>query len=156
MSQYTSIFLQKGETFIEVSCTSRNNALSEMFANLAPWEKIRELSKADLDAIYSEYKEDLNRWREYRKNTEERKKLIATFNNSVEDKMEAIQECDNSIEETTETIEDLECALARVAWFSEIIWDGAANVWVGCECGSNVTFEDDVNWKVPTDSKNED
>ncbi len=152
MSEYTHIFLEKEGTFIEVSCTCRGNAISEMFDEYAPWEKIREITHEDLQQIYRQYNDELTKWKQHQKDLEERIKVIAAFNNSVDEKLEALHDNDESINETKETIDQLEYALSTVTLLDDIL-DGSernvkyeqmapVHIYAGRECGSNVTMDD--------------
>lgn len=152
MSQYTHIFLEKQHTFIEVSCTSRNCALSEMFQDYAPWEKIREVTYDDLQHIYDRYKGELSDWNQHRKDLEERIKVIATFNNTIDEKLDAWRDIDESLNETKETIEELESALNTVVLLKDVLYESQisskyestapVHVYAGTECGSDVTVKD--------------
>lgn len=146
MSQYTHIFLNKGQEFIEVSCMGRSSALSEIFGEFAPWEKIRRLSTGQLHRLYQEYKGEYKKWAQHKEKTEARKALVATFNNSVDEKMTEIRQYDESLDEIDETMEELQYALMQVSWLTDISESGAASVWVGCECGSDVTYKDNVDY----------
>ena len=144
MSQYTHIFLRKGDTFMEISCTSRSCALSEMLEHYAPCEKIRQLTVSDLDSIIEECDKNLGQWHDYLQRINERKALIATFNNSVEDKIAALSDCDESIEEVGETVDELSWATNQFRWIKEIVDDKYRGVtaYAGVECGSDVTVDD--------------
>lgn len=151
MSHYTHIFLEKQHTFIEVSCTSRNYALSEMFRDYAPWEKIREVTYYDLQCIYSQYNKELTNWKQHRKELEERINVIATFNNTIDEKLDAWRDIDESIEETKATINELESALNTLRLLQDILDESLINskyesiapvhIYAGTECGSNVTVK---------------
>lgn len=155
MSQYTHIFLEKQHTFIEVSCTSRNCALSEMFSDYAPWEKIRKVTYDDLQHIYDRYKGELSDWNQHRKDLEERIKVIATFNNTIDEKLDAWRDIDESLNETKETIDELESALNTVVLLKDVLYESQisskyestapVHVYAGTECGSDVTIEDIIN-----------
>ena len=152
MSEYTHIFLEKEGTFIEISCTGRGSAISEMFDDYAPWEKIREITHEDLQQIYRQYNDELTKWKQNQKDLEERIKVIATFNNSVEEKLDALHDIDGDINETKETIDHLEHALNTVTLLDDILDSSELNVkyeqmapvhiYVGRECGSKVTMDD--------------
>lgn len=146
MSQYTHIFLEKQNTFIEVSCTGRSHALSEMFYDYAPWEKIRLMTPDQLSSIYREYTDNLKRWHDHRNELTKRVEAIATFNNSIEDKMEAWNDLRDEIAEVDETIEELNAALIVLNQLRIIVSDSATDVpvhvYVGVECGSDVTVND--------------
>lgn len=152
MSQYTHIFLEKQNTFIEVSCTSRGCVLSEIFQGYAPWEKIKEVTYEDLHRIYSAYSDTLEKWNNQLDELNERIKFIATFNNSMEEKLDAWNDIDESINETKKDIEELESALRLVKLLEDVLDESRMNskyeetapvhVYAGCECGSNVTFKD--------------
>ena len=145
MSMYTHIFLRKGDEFLEVSCTGRGSALSEMLEHYAPWEKVRLLTIKDLTDINREYTDELNKWKKYITDQQARKALIASFNNGVEDKMEAIQDCDAAIEETAETIDELSYALMQIQWLINIAEDADGEygnriqIYAGTECGGEIT-----------------
>lgn len=148
MSQYTHIFLEKQNTFIEISCTGRNSALSELFADYAPWEKIREVTYDDLQNIYNQCSKELTNWKQNLTELEERIKVIATFNNSINEKLDAWSDIDVSLDETKEIIEEFESALRLVELLRDVLlnskYDSMApvHVYAGCECGSAVTVED--------------
>lgn len=150
MSEYTHIFLEKQNTFIEISCTSRNSALSELFADYAPWEKIREVTYDDLQNIYNQCSEELTNWKQHLTELEERIEVIAMFNNTIEEKLNAWSDVDERIDETKENIEDLENALNTVALLKHILYEtnskykptAPVHVYAGLECGSVVTVED--------------
>ena len=145
MSMYTHIFLRKGDEFLEVSCTGRSSALSEMLEHYAPWEKVRLLTVKDLTDINREYTDELNKWKKYITDQQARKALIASFNNSVEDKMEAIRDCDDSIAEATETVDELSYALMQIRWLISIAEDADGEygnriqIYAGTECGGEIT-----------------
>lgn len=152
MSQYTYIFLEKQNTFIEVSCTSRNSALSDLFGDYAPWEHIREVTYDDLQHIYEVASSILTNQKQYQKELEERIKVVATFNNSIDEKLDAWSDIDMSIDEAKEIIEELENAQYLVGLLQHIIYESRMNlkydstapvhVYAGCECGSAVTVND--------------
>ena len=156
MSQYTHVFLHKGKEFIEVSCTGRSACISEMFRGIAPWEKIRHITTEQLNEIYDDYKGEYTKWEKYLAQLDQKKALVATFNNSVNEKMAQLNDINESIEETKDTMDELRAALARVLWLYEISQDGAATVWVGVECGSDVSEKDDVSLSSDGDESDDE
>lgn len=145
MSMYTHIFLRKGNEFLEVSCTGRSSALSEMLEHYAPWEKVRLLTIKDLKDIYEQYTNELDKWKDYIAKQQAQRSLIASFNNSVEDKIEAIQDCNASIDEVSETVDELSYALMQIRWLISIAEDADGEygnhiqIYVGIECGGEIT-----------------
>lgn len=148
MSQYTHIFLEKQNTFIEVSCTGRSHVLSEMFYDYAPWEKVHLMTFDQLSSIYHKYANNLKDWHDHRDELSKRVEIIATCNNSIEDKMEAWNDLRDEIADVDETIEALNAALVLLNQLRIIVSDSAQSsqvpihVYVGVECGSDVTVDD--------------
>ena len=152
MSAYTHIFVEKQGAFIEISCTSRSCVLSQIFANYAPWEKIREVTYEDLQKIYSEQAGELRDLKQHLREQKKRISVIASFNNSIDEKMDAWRDLDEGIDEAKEAIAELEAALHTV----DLLRDSAYNsqlavkydhaipvrIYAGTECGSDVTVED--------------
>lgn len=152
MSAYTHIFVEKQGAFIEISCTGRSSMLSKIFANYAPWEKIREVTYEDLQKIYSEQASELADCKHHLREQKRRINVIASFNNTVDEKMDAWRDLDEGIDEAKEAIAELEAALHTVDLLKDIAYNSQlaakydhatpVRIYAGTECGSDVTVED--------------
>lgn len=140
MSQYTEIFVRKNDTFIEISSTGRGSILSEMFESYVVWEKIKLVSKERLKDIYNEYKENLEKWRGRIDELQEMITRIQGMNNSLEDKLTAINDYEDMIEDDQDRIEAIEYGLNVLTLLQNL--DDEVDVYVGLECGPDVTVED--------------
>lgn len=152
MSQYTHIFVEKQGAFIEISCTSRSCVLSQIFADYAPWEKIREVTYEDLQKIYSQQARELVDLKHRLHEQKKRIAVIASFNNSIDEKLDAWRDIDEGITENKDNIAELEAALCKIDLLKDIAYQSQlavkydhaipVRIYAGCECGSDVTVED--------------
>lgn len=129
MSQYTQIFVRKGNDFIEIGSYGRSSSIAEFFNDYAPWEKVRELTSSEVGNIINNIKSSIQ---EFKDTIAKRKELIEqvkTWNNSVEEKRELINEYMEYNTEDEEIIEEMSYAL-HVAQFL-----------------SSAIYEHDINWK---------
>ena len=143
MSQYTHIFLRKQDVFIEVSCTGRSSALSEMLEGYAPWEKLHELTYDEIGHIIGKIDGELDNWHKYAARNEKKKEFIMGSQNSLEDKLDHLADIDEALESVEDAVADLTEAKARLEWLAEMIapWQSKPEVkaYTGCECGSDPT-----------------
>ena len=138
MSQYTHVFARKYDTFIELSCYCRGSYIADALQDYAPWEKIRLLTKEDVDSIIDNLKLSKENYKESVHRHKDAIATISQFNNTVGEKAEAIREEQEYMEECQQELDDVEAALM----FIYFIQDVNADIYVGCECGSDVTVGD--------------
>lgn len=148
MSEYAHFFLRHNDEFIPLGTYSRSTFTFETVHRYAPWEKIRVITTQVLDNFIEETKDYIQECEKRRQNYEQRKQLIATFNNSIDEKMEVIHDCDESIEELTDLINEAVDTRALLWFFRYRMIPASDNpnnrLYVGLEI-SKPTMEDIVN-----------
>jgi hypothetical protein len=149
MSSYIHFFIRKGDTFIPIGTYGRSTRVYEAFEHDAPWEQIRAVTAADLDRIRNtliseEYYD--TQLAELRRKME----LIGTFTNTIEDKIDALDELEAEMEDWKDARKETRAARAFIGFLYDILdeadygdatMDPAATIYVGMECGYNVTAE---------------
>lgn len=101
MSQYLNLFARVGDRFIPLASYSRNCLFYQVMRESInpPYEKVKSLSIEQLgkvrDIFAAQQKDVIMRIQ----HLHSKKRIIASFNNSVEDKLEALVDCDSAIED---------------------------------------------------------
>lgn len=147
MSSYIHFFIRKGDTFVPIGTYGRSTKVYEAFQHDAPWEQIRAITASDLDRIRATLMSE-----EYYDTqlTKVRRKieLVGTFTNSIEDKMEALDELEAEIDDWKDMRKETRAARAFIGFLYDIldeadygdsVMDPTAALYIGMECGSNVT-----------------
>lgn len=104
MSSYIQFFMRRGDEFIPLMTYSRSNTIYKIFEHILPWEKIKAISYDSLSAKIAQCNSLVSENEEKVKELNQKKTLVASFNNSVEEKMEALSDIDEAIEEYNEDI----------------------------------------------------
>ena len=56
MSQYTQIFVRKGNDFVEIGSYGRSSSIAEFFNDYAPWSFVKELTNSGIGEIIDNIK----------------------------------------------------------------------------------------------------
>lgn len=122
MSQYMSFFIRRdAEYFVPLFTVSRNSALFQQFDHIVPYEKITVLSYSDLERALGECETSIVNLKESIRKANERKTLVASFNNSADEKMEVLAEIDYDIHETEDSIREVKRAYYSVLALIDIV-----------------------------------
>ena len=141
MSSYIHFFARSDhDDFIQIDCVSRNNAIYKRATEIIsiPYEKIALIHKgdwrkcADITQGYIELVKDRI------KQIQERIKLVGTFNNSVEEKIKAVNYYSDGLLEDEQDLDENIFAQNFFIMLQNI----QAPIYVGIECGSEVTIKD--------------
>lgn len=148
MSEYAHFFIRHKNEFIPLGTYGRSTFTFDTVHHYAPWEKIKVVTTQVLDNFIQDANEYIQECEKRRQNYEQRKQLIATFNNSINEKMDVIHDCDESIEELTDLINEAvdTCALFRFFRYRIVTASDNPNdcLYVGLEI-SKPTLEDVIH-----------
>lgn len=122
MSEYTQIFVRKGEDLVEIGCYGRSSSIAEFAKDYAPWEKVRELTESDANGIISEIKSRIAQFKTTIANRNEIISQIKDWNNSIDEKKEAITSYVEMNSEDEEIIEEMQFALHVFQFLSSAIY----------------------------------
>ena len=153
MSQYLQVFIQspKNENdFIPIGCYCASSEMYHLFKDYAPFEHIKELSINYLKDKINDLKSDLVKSSDSLKNYEKQINFIQKCNNSLSDKFEEYFEINKHIDEEKEYLDEKRNAISILSHLIEICsdsideddWNKRLKLFVGIECGYNVTLED--------------
>ena len=87
MSAYIQFFMRRGDEFIPLMTYSRSNTIYKIFEHILPWEKIKAISYDSLSAKIAQCNSLVSENEEKVKELNQKKTLVASFNNSVQEKM---------------------------------------------------------------------
>lgn len=104
MSSYIQFFMRRGDEFIPLMTYSRSNTIYQIFEHILPWEKIKAISYDTISEKIAECNSLVSKNEEKIKELNQKKTLVASFNNSVEEKMQVLFDIDEAIEEYNEDI----------------------------------------------------
>ena len=104
MSAYIQFFMRRGNEFIPLMTYSRSNTIYQVFEHILPWGKIKAISYDTISAKIAECNSLVSKNEEKIKELNQKKTLVASFNNSVEEKMQVLFDIDEAIEEYNEDI----------------------------------------------------
>ena len=141
MSQYIHFFAKSNhDDFIQIDCFSRSNAIYQITNQVinVPYESISQISKSyckDCQNVISGY--IINK-KETIANYNKKIDIISKFNNAIEEKITAIDDCLICIEECEQWLDELQYAENFFITLQNI----QAPIYVGIDCGSEVTKED--------------
>lgn len=135
MSQYTSIYVRKEDTFIEIACRSRNSILSEMLYDDAPYGKVQKLTPDRLNDLISIWIHRRDEYKDSLKKDEESIKTIGQFNNSLDEKLERIAEIQEFMQDKKERLEEVQEGIT-ILYF---LLASDANIYIGVECPEEIT-----------------
>ena len=145
MSEYAHFFIRHRDEFIPLGTYSRSTFTFDTVHHYAPWEKIKVVTTQVLDNFIQDTNEYIQECEKRRQNYEQRKQLIATFNNSIDEKMDVIHDCDEGIEELTDLINEAVDTRALLRFFRYRMITASDNpndcLYVGLEI-SKPTLED--------------
>lgn len=122
MSAYIQFFIRHEDTFLPIGIFHRNNVIYQAFDGIAIWEKLRPISEMHLNNVEKVIKGLINEGEKALARSEEEKKLITSFNNSVEEKLMALEDRNAFIEEIQDDIKNAEAA-QRYVWALRDILD---------------------------------
>lgn len=155
MSQYTYIFVRSDkDEFIPIRCTRRSSVTYDIFGDYAPYEKIAPVTEDTLSRI----RDDINnRLKEYQDGIDKYNRKIDLVTRmagvSIENRVDTINDYMNAIDERKEDMKQFERANNYVSFLADIIdekndgvrYYGGRDIpviYIGIECGSNVTLDD--------------
>ena len=124
MSQYTQLFIRKGDTLIELDAYSRSNKIAQAFSPYAPWEKIAPVSMDDLMSIQSELRDKINDYKDMLVTNGKRANEIGQWNNTVEEKQEALASLDEYSSELRDELSEYEYAENVVTFLMSVVDNG--------------------------------
>lgn len=143
MSTYVNFFLRNEDNFISIGDFCRNSKVYQLFNNIAPYERMKVVSKQELDAIEHSITEQKCSYKNHITRYEENIRLISTFNNTAEEKLDSIADISTNIEEINNELEELTFAQGWVN--SLIIIQNSDNyIYVGIEVPCKPTIKDIV------------
>ena len=128
MSEYMSFFIRRdSDNFVPLFTFSRNSALYQQFNYTVPYEKVRALSYPELEKVLGRCESCIVKLKDSIRKANEKKTLIASFNNPVDEKVEALNEVEYDIHETEDSIRDTERAYYSVLALIDIVDEIAYN-----------------------------
>ena len=151
MSSYIHFFVRRNDTFIPIGTFGRSTRIYAAFEHMAPWERIRALNTDLLKfaRAYLKSEEEINREIDA---AHARINTIAAFNNGVDEKMAAIDEVREEIKGWQEFAHEEREARAFIGFLYGILdeaeynslegFGASACLYVGMECGSDVSVKD--------------
>lgn len=123
MSQYTQIFVRKGNDFVEIGSYGRSSSIAKFFNGYAPWEKVKELTSSDVGEIIDNIKSSIQGSKDIIAKRQEIIGQVKTWNNSIEEKRELISEYMEYNAEDEEIIEEMSYALHVAQFLSSAIYE---------------------------------
>lgn len=128
MSEYMTFFIRRDtENFVPLFTFSRNSALFQQFDHTVPYEKVRALPYSELEKVLGRCESCIVKLKDSIRKANEKKTLIASFNNSVDEKVEVLNEVDYDIHETEDSIREVERAYYSVLALIDIVDEIAYN-----------------------------
>ena len=128
MSQYMSFFIRRdSDNFVPLFTFSRSSALYQQFDYTVPYEKVRALSYSELEKYLGKCESCIVKLKDSIRKANERKTLIASFNNPVDEKVEALNEVEYDIREAEDSIREIEHAYYSVLALIDIVDEIAYN-----------------------------
>lgn len=122
MSQYMSFFIRRdANIFVPLFTFSRSCALYQQFDYTVPYEKVRALSYSELEKYLGKCESCIVKLKDSVRKANERKTLIASFNNPVDEKVEALYEVEHDIREIEDSIQEVERAYYSILALIDIV-----------------------------------
>ena len=156
MSTYIHFFVRKHDNFAPIGTYGRSTWVFHAFESIAPWEKITVLGYKELGAAKASL--SLDSVNAEIENAKARIAQVSSFNNSIEDKLAAVNAIEDEISEMRETVEEIKNARAFIGFLYDILdeaefcpldgVEGNAYLYIGMECGKNVTTKDILAKKI--------
>ena len=154
MSAYVNFFIRVGDNFAPIGSFSRSTKVFQSFSGYAPWEKVRVVTKDELDYIRSELRDSREEYEDMMKTLETKLVAVKSFDNSAQEKLEIIEEIMSEQQEVRSIIDEYNDALTYMSYLEDIIDEGrngayydgykdiinpAAYLYVGIEIGCPTT-----------------
>ena len=128
MSQYMSFFIRRdSDNFVPLFTFSRSSALYQQFDYTVPYEKVRALSYSELEKYLGKCESYIVKLKDSIRKANEKKTLIASFNNPVDEKVEALNEVEYDIREAEDSIREVERAYYSILALIDIVDEIAYN-----------------------------
>ena len=128
MSQYMSFFIRRDlDNFVPLFTFSRSSALYQQFDYTVPYEKVRALSYSELEKYLGKCESYIVKLKDSIRKANEKKTLIASFNNPVDEKVEALNEVEYDIREAEDSIREVERAYYSILALIDIVDEIAYN-----------------------------
>lgn len=128
MSEYMSFFIRRdANIFVPLFTFSRSSALYQQFDYTVPYEKVRALSYSELEKYLGKCESCITKLKGSIRKANERKTLIASFNNSVDEKVEALNEVEYDIRGAEDSIREVERAYYSILALIDIVDEIAYN-----------------------------
>ena len=153
MSQYLHIFIRQNNQFAPIYCASRSNCMYQALQNIAPYEKISQLTISKISEAIAEVEITLEMYDSQIKTTRELMKLIEASSDTLEEKCRVLGDMlidINSYEEEKDEHKIAKIYLEflktiAISMSDSIDYDEAAKdlgLYAGIECGEHVTVDD--------------
>ena len=104
----------------------------------APYEKVRELTKRDIEAAIAEVKHDIEFYKECIAKNRKTMNEVGIWNNAISEKMSAIEELYEAINEEQEEMDEAVAA----QYYLEFIAQIDEPIYIGLDCGDEITLND--------------
>ena len=151
MSQYLHIFVRKNDEFAPIGSFSNGSQIYFALSNYAPWEKVAPIGSEELNVVIDNINSAIEENNAaIQKACDERHQVMGSPN-TLEEKLSYIHEyIDSYIRECEEENIELRDAAYFMSFLAHIV-ENAAHiddidennyVYVGIECGYNITPED--------------
>lgn len=151
MSQYLHIFIRNKDEYIELDCYGRGSSLYEAFADYAPYEKVAPVDKHITDILHQVRQKKADEEKTIQ-DYNERIETIKTMSGDLNERMDMINEYMNIRDDVKDTLEAVVYAENIVTFLYNVVDEYEMNVkyehapdhprvYVGIECGSNITPE---------------
>lgn len=138
MSSEIYILVRNQDTFTSIWWSGRSSVMYQKLKGRAPYEKVRQLTKQDIEAAIAEVKRDIEFYKE--RIAENRKTMneVGIWNNSISEKMSVLDELREAINEEQEEMDETIAA----QYYLEFIAQIDEPIYVGIDCGDEITPDD--------------
>jgi len=126
MSAYTNFYIKNGEDYIAIGSYSRNSYVAIAFDREAPWDEGRVLTPNIIKVVRASVKDSIQLAKDNITALRERKKDVATFENTVDEKIDALQNIDSDINRWEEEVDSYTWVM-NYCQFLEDIYDPYMN-----------------------------
>lgn len=145
MSQYIEFYIKGKNEYLPIGIFSRNNSIYRVMnesVDVPAYDKVAPLKVQHISLALKDVIDEKLGFKKRIAELEEKKSLVATFNNSVEDKTTAIFNINEDIKSYEELIEEINVAIGYLTSLYDIIdavryvkdYDVDNYIYCGIEC----------------------